>query len=54
MRRREQLATCGEIAVSLAHEINNPLETITDEDAELAVAAFEAFVNQLAKEASDA
>ena len=33
---------------------HNPLETITDEDAELAVAAFEAFVNQLAKEASDA
>jgi PAS domain S-box-containing protein len=28
MRRREQLATAGEIAVSLAHEINNPLETI--------------------------
>ena len=33
---------------------HNPLETITDEDAELAVAAFEAIVNQLAKEASDA
>lgn len=30
MRLREQLATCGEIAVSLAHEINNPLETITN------------------------
>src|SRR5713101_5162742 len=30
MRRREQLATAGEIAVSLAHEINNPLETITN------------------------
>ncbi len=28
MRQREQLATCGEIAVSLAHEINNPLEAI--------------------------
>jgi len=28
MRRREQLATAGEIAVSLAHEINNPLESI--------------------------
>ena len=28
--QREQLATCGEIAVSLAHEINNPLETITN------------------------
>ncbi len=30
MRRRQQLATAGEIAVSLAHEINNPLETITN------------------------
>ena len=30
MRRREQLATAGEIAVSLAHEINNPLEAITN------------------------
>lgn len=30
MRHREQLATAGEIAVSLAHEINNPLETITN------------------------
>jgi len=30
MRRKEQLATCGEIAVSLAHEINNPLESITN------------------------
>ena len=30
LRQREQLATCGEIAVSLAHEINNPLETITN------------------------
>ncbi len=30
MRRREQLATAGEIAVSLAHEINNPLESITN------------------------
>jgi len=30
MRRREQLATAGEIAVSLAHEINNPLECITN------------------------
>ncbi|HEY6417904.1 MAG TPA: PAS domain S-box protein [Candidatus Binataceae bacterium] len=28
MRHREQLATCGEIAVSLAHEINNPLESM--------------------------
>jgi PAS domain S-box-containing protein len=30
LRQREQLATCGEIAVSLAHEINNPLETSTN------------------------
>lgn len=28
MRQRDQLATAGEIAVSLAHEINSPLETI--------------------------
>jgi len=30
MRQRERLATAGEIAVSLAHEINNPLESITN------------------------
>ena len=30
LRRAQQLATAGEIAVSLAHEINNPLETITN------------------------
>jgi PAS domain S-box-containing protein len=30
MRRREQLATAGEIAISLAHEINNPLEVIVN------------------------
>jgi PAS domain S-box-containing protein len=30
MRQREQLATAGEIAVSLAHEVNNPLESITN------------------------
>jgi PAS domain S-box-containing protein len=30
LRRRDQLATAGEIAVSLAHEINNPLEAITN------------------------
>ena len=28
MRLNQQLATAGEIAVSLAHEINNPLESI--------------------------
>src|SRR5271154_992201 len=30
MRHNQQLATAGEIAVSLAHEINNPLESITN------------------------
>ncbi len=30
MRHAQQLATAGEIAVSLAHEINNPLESITN------------------------
>jgi CheY-like chemotaxis protein len=30
MRHREQLATAGEIAVRLAHEIYNPLEAITN------------------------
>src|SRR5260370_26276825 len=29
MRHPQQLATAGEIAVSLAHEINNPPESIT-------------------------
>src|SRR5260370_12451474 len=30
VRHAQQLATAGEIAVSLAHEINNPLESITN------------------------
>jgi PAS domain S-box-containing protein len=30
IRRREQLATMCEIAVSVAHEVNNPLEVITN------------------------
>jgi PAS domain S-box-containing protein len=30
IRERDRLATLGEIAVSLAHEINNPLEVITN------------------------
>ena len=30
IRKRDQLATLGELAVSLAHEINNPLEVITN------------------------
>jgi PAS domain S-box-containing protein len=30
IRKRDRLATLGELAVSLAHEINNPLEVITN------------------------
>jgi PAS domain S-box-containing protein len=30
IRRRDQLATLGEIAIGLAHEINNPLEAIVN------------------------
>jgi PAS domain S-box-containing protein len=30
IRQRDRLATLGELAVSLAHEINNPLEVITN------------------------
>jgi PAS domain S-box-containing protein len=30
IRRRDQLATLGEIAIGLAHEINNPLEVIVN------------------------
>jgi PAS domain S-box-containing protein len=30
IRRRDRLATLGEVAVSLAHEINNPLEVIVN------------------------
>jgi PAS domain S-box-containing protein len=40
LRRREQLATAGEIAVSLAHEINNPLEAILN-NLELVARSFE-------------
>ena len=31
IRRRQRLATLGEVAVSLAHEVNNPLEAITNQ-----------------------
>ena len=31
IRARQQLATLGEVAVSLAHEVNNPLEAITNQ-----------------------
>ncbi len=44
MRQREQLATAGEIAVSLAHEINNPLESITN-NLELLARCVEAHLN---------
>src|SRR5208282_702758 len=45
MRLREQLATAGEIAVSLAHEINNPLESMTN-NLELVTRSLEAHFNQ--------
>jgi PAS domain S-box-containing protein len=47
MRLREQLATAGEIAVSLAHEINNPLETVTN-NLELLTRSLEAHLDQAA------
>jgi len=31
IRQRQQMATLGEIAVSIAHEVNNPLEAITNQ-----------------------
>jgi nitrogen-specific signal transduction histidine kinase len=30
IRRQDQLATLGEVAIGLAHEINNPLEVIVN------------------------
>ena len=45
IRLREQLATAGEIAVSLAHEINNPLESITN-NLELLTRSLEAHFSQ--------
>ncbi len=45
MRQREQLATAGEIAVSLAHEINNPLESILN-NIELVARAIESHLSE--------
>ena len=64
IRRNDQLVTLGEIAVSLAHEVNNPLEVITntmqlvedfvrrtasDEQMVIEVEHFEALARELAK-----
>jgi PAS domain S-box-containing protein len=43
IRGRDRLATLGELAVSLAHEINNPLEVITN-----TLALLTAFVRRMA------
>lgn len=43
IRRRDQLATLGEVAVALCHEINSPLEVIVNE-----VALLEQFVRRAA------
>ncbi len=48
MRQREQLATAGEIAVSLAHEINNPLESILN-NLELVTRAMESHLSDAEK-----
>jgi CheY-like chemotaxis protein len=45
IRRRDRLMTLGEVAVSLAHEINNPLEVLTN-TAEL----LELFVRKVASD----
>jgi len=47
MRQREQLATCGEIAVSLAHEINNPLETERLDSIRAGIGRVQAIVRRL-------
>src|SRR6202044_3130438 len=48
MRHAQQLATAGEIAVSLAHEINNPLESITN-NIELLSQSLDAHLSQSEK-----
>ncbi|HVA81262.1 MAG TPA: PAS domain S-box protein [Candidatus Binataceae bacterium] len=48
MRQREQLATAGEIAVSLAHEINNPLESILN-NLELVTRSMDCHLNESEK-----
>jgi PAS domain S-box-containing protein len=48
MRQREQLATAGEIAVSLAHEINNPLESIMN-NLDLLSRSFETHLSEAEK-----
>jgi PAS domain S-box-containing protein len=45
IRRRDRLATLGEVAVGLCHEINNPLEVILNE-----IDLVEAFVRKQASE----
>lgn len=45
IRRHDQLLTLGEIAVSLAHEINNPLEVITN-----TLELLESFVRRVASD----
>lgn len=48
MRLNQQLATAGEIAVSLAHEINNPLESILN-NLDLVTRAMESHLNESEK-----
>ena len=48
LRHAQQLATAGEIAVSLAHEINNPLESITN-NLELLSQCLQAHLNESEK-----
>jgi PAS domain S-box-containing protein len=48
MRLNQQLATAGEIAVSLAHEINNPLESILN-NLDLVARAMDTHLNESEK-----
>jgi len=48
IRRRDRLATLGEVAVGLCHEINSPLEVILNE-----VALLDSFVHKLTKNDAD-